>query len=244
MYTIDLRNLLHLPWKKIILLGFFTLGITVSRAQNLHQADYDAKKIRFGYLLGLTQTQYKIRYNEFFLLPGNTDYFSITSPTTYAFKMGGVVNVRIDEQWDFRTLPTVGIYSRALQVVQATATQRFQNDDKAWFELPVYLKYKSNRRGNTRMYFIGGFRYGTETNAVNFNGRRSQLNQFVIRKSDFALEYGFGFELFQQYFKLTPEIVFSHGLPNLVQPGISANTPLGSIQRLSTHGVSFHLIFE
>lgn len=244
MYTIDFRNLLCLCRKKIILLVFVIACRMPSQAQTLNQPDYDAKKVRFGYLLGLTQTHYKIRYNEFFLLPGNTDYFSITSPTTYALKMGGVMNVRLDEQWDFRFLPTVGIYSRALQVVQSTATQRFQNDDKAWFELPVYIKYKSNRRGNTRMYLVSGLRFGTETNAVNFNGRRSALNQFVIRKSDFAVEYGFGFEFFQQYFKLTPEVIFSHGLPNLVQPGISASTPLGSIQRLSTNGVSFHLIFE
>ena len=154
------------------------------------------------------------------------------------------MNARLDEQWDFRILPTVAIYSRAIDVVQASTTERYQNEDKAWFELPVYFKYKSNRRENIRMYFLGGFRFGTETNAVNFNGRRNALNQFVIRKSDFALEYGFGLELFQKYFKLTPEIVFSHGLPNLVQPGISANTPLGSIQRISTHGVTLHLIFE
>jgi len=244
MHTFDLRHLFHLHRKKISLTCLFSGLVIASFAQALHQADYDAKKVRFGYLLGVAQTHYKIRYNEFFLLPGNQNYFSITSPTTYALKMGGVMNVRVNEQWDFRILPTVAIYSRALDVVQASTTERFQNEDKAWFELPAYFKYKSNRRDNIRMYFLGGFRFGTETNAVNFNGRRSALNQFVIRKSDFALEYGFGLELFQQYFKLTPEVVFSHGLPNLVQPGFSSSTPLGSIQRLNIRGISLHLIFE
>lgn len=212
------------------------------------QADYDAKTLRFGYFLGLTNTYFNVKFNNYFVNKSN--YYSITSPPTYGLKMGGLANFRLNDYFDFRVLPTVAIYGRRLQYQYIDTTlpdsdpNKFKENtelrETAWFEIPMMLKYKSERRGNVRMYIFGGLRYGVETNAVN----RRRRQQFVTKNSDFSVEYGTGIEFFREYFKFSPEIHFSHGLKNLVDPVNNRNTPLQGVDRLTTHTVTLYILFE
>jgi hypothetical protein len=208
------------------------------------QADYDAKKVRFGYFLGISASNYGVRYNNFFLTPANANYFSVNSKKNYGLKMGGLINFNLNSRFDFRVLPTVAIYARELNINNdSTLTQK--QTDKAWFEVPVLLKYKSLRRGNVRMYMFGGFRFGFETNALNLAQKTKLNNLYTTKTSDLSVEYGAGLELFQRFFKLSPEITFSHGLSNLVDPStLNTSTALGVIQKLNTHTVTVSLLFE
>lgn len=250
MHTAHLWNLLSLRRKKIIssfvFFTLFTMGVKGQNGKVRNQADYDLKKVRFGYLIGVAQTHYTIRYNEFFLLPGNTDYYAIHSPNTFGFKMSAVMNVHLNDSFDYRILPTVAIYNRQMEVISNTSVdpQRLVNADKAWIELPILLKYKSQRRGNFRSYVVGGLRFAAETNAANFNGGSRVTNAFLIKKRDVSLDYGLGLEFFQRFFKFTPELMFSQGLTNLVDGTTGASSPLGSIGKLRSRTVTLNIIFE
>lgn len=213
-----------------------------------YQADYDAKAVRFGYFLGLTNTYFNVKFNNYFVNKDN--YYGITSPATYGLKMGGLANVRLNDYFDFRVLPTVAIYGRRLQYnyidtsLPAEDPKKYKETQElretAWFELPLMFKYKSERRGNVRMYVFGGVRYGVETNAVN----RKKKQQFTTKGSDFSIEYGTGIEFFREYFKFSPEIHFSHGLHNLVDPVNNIGTPLAGVSKLTTHTVTLYIMFE
>lgn len=212
------------------------------------QADYDAKSLRFGYFLGLTNTNFNVKFNNYFVNKDN--YYSITSPSTFGLKMGGLANFRLNDYFDFRVLPTVAIYGRRLEykyidtALPDSDPKKFKENtelrETAWFEIPMMFKYKSERRGNVRMYIFGGLRYGVETNAVN----RKKKQQFITKGSDFSVEYGTGIEFFREYFKFSPEIHFSHGLSNLVDPVNNKNTPLQGVDRLTTHTVTLYILFE
>lgn len=250
MHTAHLWNLLYLRGKKVIpFLVLFVLITSISKAQIgkvRHQADYDLKKVRFGYLIGVAQTHYTVRYNEFFLLPGNTDFYAIHSPNTFGFKMSAVMNVRINDSFDYRILPTVAIYNRQMEVISNNSQEpeKLVNADKAWIEVPFLLKYKSQRRGNFRTYVVSGLRFAAETNAVNLSGRANGSNAFLIKKRDVSLDYGVGLEFFQRFFKFTPELLFSQGLTNLVEGTTGASSPLGSIGKLRSRTVTLNIIFE
>jgi len=112
--------------------------------------------------------------------------------------------------------------------------------ETAWFELPLMLKYKSERRGNVRMYIFGGIRYAVETNAVN----RKNRTQFTTRNNDFSIEYGTGIEFFREYFKFSPELHFSHGIVNLINPVTAVGTTIAGIDKLTTHTVTLYISFE
>ncbi len=235
--------------KSIGLVVFFCLSFLICSevsAQNntkqKFQPDYDAKKTRFGYFLGLAMTNYNVRYSPYFLQPSQEKFFSVVSPKTYGLKMGGLMNIQINDNFDFRILPTVALYSRELSVNDDSL--QFKQNDKAWFELPFMLKYKSLRRGNARMYMFTGVRLAFETNAVNLAKRNKLNNPLELKHNDFNLEYGAGVELFRQYFKLAPELHFSHGIRNLIVPFINPNSPLGVVDKLNTHTVTVYLFFE
>jgi Outer membrane protein beta-barrel domain len=225
-----------------------TQGVFAQETRRHFQADYDAKTLRFGYFLGLTNTNFNVKFNNYFVNKDN--YYSITSPSTFGLKMGGLANFRLNDYFDFRILPTVAIYGRRLEykyfdtALPDTDPNKFKENtelrETAWFEIPMMLKYKSERRGNVRMYVFGGLRYGVETNAVN----RRRRQQFITKNSDFSVEYGTGIEFFREYFKFSPEIHFSHGLKNLVDPVSNKNTPLQGVDRLTTHTITFYILFE
>lgn len=214
-----------------------------------YQNDYDHKNLHFGFLIGVGQTRFNVRTNRTFQQPVNTILTSITSPPTTCFRIGGLMNVRLNDYFDFRLLPTVSIYSRSLYLTDTSQVtdDQIQFQDKAWLELPIAIKYKSERRGNIRMYAFAGFRYGRETNAINFINRSSVATTLETRTNDFSIEYGIGLEAFLRYFKFTPELHFSHGIVNNAQatvfrPGeITANQV---IERMNTNTVTLMFMFE
>lgn len=232
----------------LFLIIVLTQSVFAQQTRRHFQADYDAKTLRFGYFLGLTNTYFNVKFNNYFVNKDN--YYSITSPPVLGLKMGGLANFRLNDYFDFRVLPTVAIYGRRLEykyidmALPDDDPKKFKENtelrETAWFELPMMFKYKSERRGNVRMYVFGGLRYAVETNAVN----RRRRQQFVTKTNDFSVEYGTGIEFFREYFKFSPEIHFSHGLNNLVDPVNNRNTPLQGVDRLTTHTVTLYILFE
>ncbi len=232
--------------KKIILFLFLIfIGLQKLSAQTKlkFQPDYDAKKVHFGYFLGLSNTNYNVKFNQSYLASLNSSkVFAITSPTSTAIKAGAVINVHINDYFDFRFSPlSISIYARKLLENDSIAHDQV---DKAWFEIPAIIKYKSERRNNSRMFIFAGLKYGFETNVVNKKNGIAAVNNFATKTSDLTLEYGFGLELFREYFKVTPELHFSHGMKNLINQGENRGTFLAYVERLNTHSVTFLLVFQ
>lgn len=232
-----------LPMLGLLIATAFTL-----KAQNfkiIHQSDYDAKTVRFGYFVGVTSSNYRVKHNQLYLQDANSTITSITSPIDWGLKMGGLMNFNANANFDVRILPTVAIYSRKLWVNQDPDV--IPSREQAWFELPVLLRYKSLRRGNMRMNVFVGVRPGFETNAVNLAKKASLTKNARLRTADFSFEYGAGMELFRQFFKLAPEIHFSHGLQNIIKPAPSTATslsPIDLLDRLNSHTVTFYIMFD
>lgn len=231
--------------KKIIsVASFVCLYVQViGQVQTKFQPDYDNKKVHFGYFLGIANTNYIVKFNRSYLAAVNGQkVYAISSPSSTAIKAGGLVNIYINEYFDFRFSPlSVAIYSRKLLENDSIAHNQ---EDKAWFEIPLQVKYKSERRHNSRMFVFGGIKYGFETNIVRNRDNVSKVNNFSTKTSDFAIDYGMGLELFREYFKVTPEIHFSHGIKNMVSPGSNRSSFLSYVDKLKTHSVTFYLVFQ
>jgi hypothetical protein len=233
---------------KLLIIIFIFVGSIHSKAQVstiIHQSDYDTKLVRFGYFIGIATSNYRIKHSQLFLTSSNPDVFSITSPINYGLKIGGLINFNKGERFDIRILPTVAIYSRKLWINEDP--EIIPSREQAWFEIPVLFKYKSLRRNNMRMNVFVGLRPGFETNAVNLAKKSSLTRNARLRTADFSFEYGAGMELFRQFFKLAPEIHFSHGLKNMIKPASETSTslnPIDLLDRLNTHTVTFYIMFE
>ncbi|UBM57824.1 PorT family protein [Marinilongibacter aquaticus] len=220
------------------------------RDKVIHQADYDAKIVHFGYFLGLSVSNYRIRFTEAYARNSSNAtsngvvISALTSPTNTGLKMGGLMNVTLNPNFDLRIAPTVAIFNRKILVNEDSGI--LPSREQAWLEIPVFLRYKSMRRGNYRMNMFGGLNMGMETNAINLANKNATRSIPGLRRADFSVEYGVGAEFFRSFFKLAPELHISHGLRNMLRPGQSSTTvtPLSFIDRLNTHTVTFYLYFE
>ncbi|MFT4032827.1 MAG: porin family protein [Siphonobacter sp.] len=208
--------------------------------QRKHLEFYDDKTVHYGFFFGLPNTRFNIKHSSD-IASGSDSISHATSPTTQGFQMGFMMNVYLSPRFDFRFSPlTVSIYTRRVDYAfQNGGTQR-QSRESTWVEFPFMLKYKSIRRGNTRMYAVGGFKAGFEANLR--KGSTRDVDRLNTKAADFSVEYGVGLERFFEFFKFTPELRFSHGIVNMI--GNNNTSYTRSIKKLTSHTVTLYLMFE
>ncbi|MET3129619.1 hypothetical protein ABID42_004745 [Arcicella rosea] len=250
MLTTHFRNKYYLHRQKVILsclfFGICSVGTSIdANAQNynykrIYDEYYDDKLVHFGFLFGFGSSRFNVYHSSNFQAPGDTA-ITIVSPGNFSFQVGGLVNLKLNDRFDLKSGINIALYGRQLNY-RFTNSPDFPPElrESTWLEIPILLKYKSMRRGNSRMYVDAGVKIGLETNVrKNANNTR----KLDTRTSDLSLEYGIGFEQFFKYFKFTPELRFSHGLTNLfIAP--SVNNYARDIQRLNAHSVTLYLMFE
>jgi len=142
-----------------------------------------------------------------------------------------------------RFAPGLSFMTRRVEFVARTAGQpdtvRTQEVATTQLELPLLLKYQSQRRRNTRVYMIAGIK---PSYAVTQRQNTPETNQLKVTRTDVLLEYGFGLDLFYPYFKFGPELRFSHGLRNILDP--QNNRYSSALQSLRTNTVTLYLNIE
>lgn len=243
MHTINLRDLFHLHWGKIII-GILFLCVFSQEVEaqgqgyvRRHLEYYDDKPIHYGILFAVPMTRYNIRHSDSFATTDSA--YLIQSPLKGAFRMGFTINAYLNERFDIRTTPSVSLYEREVKYSYPNSPDKTDKRESTWLEIPLLVKYKSKRRVNTRMYMIAGVTMGIETNVKRSRGGAGSTGRLDTQTSDFTLDYGVGYERFFEFFKFAPELRFSHGLKNVFQG--SANS---GINRLTTHTVTLYLNFE
>jgi hypothetical protein len=246
--------MLSLSRKKIIV---FLLVSTVAQAQvkTKHQPNYDAKPLRFGYYIGMGSTHYITKYKDSFFSPENENaavpIYGVTSPNATTIRAGAMINYYLNDYFDVRFSPlNLSIQKRNLTYIEGVADNldegtpiKVEQVDKAWLEIPFHVKYKSERRFNSRMYVFGGARMAFETNTVGRRGSKRTSGRTSMRSADFLIEYGAGLEIFRPYFKVTPEIHFSHGLFDMIRNN-NTDHHLQHVKSLRTHMVSLLILFQ
>ncbi|WP_420150417.1 outer membrane beta-barrel protein [Spirosoma sp.] len=203
-----------------------------------HLERYDDKAIHYGFFFAAPINRFSITHSPAFLKADSA--YRIYSPNKPNFRVGFVINAFLNDRFDFRLTPSVSLVSREVHYDYPNSESKTETRESTWLDFPMLLKYKSERRNNSRMYLVAGGTFSIQTNV------RKKENQGQSRLStgnmDFAVEYGVGFEQFFEFFKFAPELRFSHGLVNLYQP--SNNAAGVGISKLTTHSVTLLLNFE
>jgi hypothetical protein len=219
----------------LALLSFTELKAQDPRWTNL--PTYDDKFMHYGFSIGLNTSTFRYKLSEQFF-NGDT-VVSIKPKPSAGFTLGFIANMRLGNKFDLRLLPTVGFYERTLEYKYVLGTQKTQTIESTFIELPLLVKYKSQRRANSRMYLIGGFKTCIEAGSKKKERKASDLR---TNSFDLALDYGVGFDFYYQLFKFSPEIRFSHGFVNLLQQDNNAYSK--SLMKLTSHTVTIYLHFE
>ncbi len=243
MVSINLWHKFYLFRKQIALVSLLMVGwITAAVAQKSKLENlpyYDKRKIHYGFLMGIHRSYFNVDYSPAFIHHQLDSIKSIMPPPRLGFDLGFIVNLRLGDFFDLRTTPKVGFYEYMLQYNYTNKLQLNQLVESTMVEIPLLMKYKSIRWGNSRIYVIGGIMPGIQA-----SGNKNDSETRKIQTANFNLngELGFGFDFYFPLFKFSPELRFSRGMLNMIkedQFGYSA-----AIARLNTNIVSFYLLFE
>ena len=247
MQNPDIRNKLYLHGSKIVLLIIISMASQgILQGQHFTYAkrnnpNYDNRRFSYGFLIGLHTTTYQIKYSKEYVLktPPYDTIYSVVPAYSPGFSLGFIVNYRLADFFDFRITPKFAFYEHRLKYQFAHSSQE-QLVETVMIELPLLLKYKSERRGNIRMYMIGGVKPGFEA-----SGKRQIENAvqgLEVKGTNLSLEAGFGFDLYYPLFKFSPEIRFSRGIVNMLDnPSNYYALPLS---RINTNTVTLYLLFQ
>jgi hypothetical protein len=216
-----------------LLLGFNALGQGKKYIQ-LHDEFYDEKPVHFGFMFGLTSSNYYANGVPSVLVNSVTgEPLALTSPKTFGFQIGGIVNYALSKHVELKSGLNIALYDRQIQFANEDLISR----ESTWLEIPLLVKFRSVRRQNHRMYLISGLKLGLEANVKKKN------TAVTANTSELSFEYGIGFERFYRFFKFSPEIRISHGLNNLFVPPGTANS-YSKLSQLNSHTISLIFNFE
>ncbi len=245
MHPFNFWNQFALHRNKIILLFCLGLAPVVSQAQVFKWArqnnpNYDQRTISYGFMIGLHTSAYQVTYADKFVDQQYDTVHSVMAEFSPGFSLGFLVNYRINEFLDLRLMPKAGFYTHKLRYKYTDETERLQFVETTHVEFPLLLKYKSMRRGNVRMYMIGGITPGFELSGK--NDIQSSAASLDIRKNNIQLEGGLGFDFYFPLFKFSQEIRFARGISNML--GSDPSIYKDPLKRLNTNTISVYFIFQ
>ncbi|GAA3926682.1 porin family protein [Hymenobacter algoricola] len=201
---------------------------------------YDDKWFHPGMYIGPNFSRYKIEQSAAYTQARNVSANSIVSP---GLSVGFIADVRLASNFNLRFLPGASFITRQVEFkpfgyspADSILTQEVGGTQ---IDLPLLLKFKSDRRRNSRVYVVGGIR-----SSVGVGNRRKDPARNLLRASasDVAIEYGVGMDLFYPLFKFAPELRFSHGLTNMLEPGNDVYSR--SLQSMKSNTVTLYLNIE
>lgn len=200
--------------------------------------NYDDKKLTYGFLIGLHTSIYQVDYSDAFVSRALDTVHSVNPEWSQGFSLGFIVNYRLTDFLDLRLTPTVAFYEQKVRYQFTNETFEDALVENTMVEFPLLLKYKSERRGNIRMYMIGGVKPGIEATAK----KDKTKAELEIKGTNLSLEAGFGFDLYYPLFKFSPEIRFSRGIVDVL--GNKSNDFGQPLQRVNTNTITVYFLFQ
>jgi hypothetical protein len=239
-------NKLHLQRNQILIVGLLLLSAISAEAQKKrwvekNNPNYDERKLTYGFLIGLHTSTYQLKYADNFNDPAKfPTLHSVIPKWKPGFSLGFIVNYRLNDLLDLRVTPKVGFYEHEVIYRYSDNTpQESRLVETTMVEMPLLLKYKSERRGNIRMYMVGGVKP-----AIEASGQKELENSetLEVKTSNLHLEAGFGFDLYYPLFKFSPEIRFSRGIVDILE---NRDNPFGEpLKRVNTNTLTIYFLFQ
>lgn len=245
MQTTYIWHKLYLHRTKIIVVLFLFVA-NMALAQKAPVTQYrlagDKAPLKYGFFLGFHQNSFGVRYSDAFeTAPSLANLLAINSKQKAGFNLGFMVNFRLVDQFSLRVVPVkIALYQHEVDYRFADGTIDTQLIETTRLEPGAFFKYRSIRRGNTRMYLIAGMSASLRTGKA----KETDTGGLVIRKADVRAEIGLGIEKYFKFFKFSPELRYSRGLLNVLQVAdINSIYSLG-IDRIVTHNFTLYLHFS
>lgn len=232
-------------------------------AQGNYGGGIDEKYFNFGFRFLYVSSEFKIQKTDNWRKNNFEDGVQVTDSLigikgiqNPGFGLGFVSNLSLSSNVDLRFTPTFVLADRVIdyqfkdkaqyEIKDAMSPDGFtrRTVQSTMFEFPLSIKIKSDRRNNFRAYMIGGMKYGLDISSEKSadKGDALVLKTLKNKKGFLSYEAGIGFDLYLEYFKLSPEIKLSNSIGNVM---VRENHPYSNpIDKLFLRNFVFSLYFE
>jgi len=233
-------------------------------AQGNYGGGVDDQNLHFGFGFQYLSSEYKIQkfadWEQPFFEDGKqvtSGLRSIRSIQNPGFGIGFVSDLYVTPNVNLRFTP---VFVFADRIVDYQFVDGESNDRKGvkspegftrrtvsstMFEFPLGVKIKSDRRNNFRAYLLAGAKYGVDIAAkknADDEGEIAINKQLKNSKGILSYEVGIGFDLYFEFFKLSPEIKLSNSIKSILK---REDHPYSSpIEKLYLRNFVFSLYFE
>lgn len=246
MHSINLWHKLHLHRTKVILLLLLLATVSLQAQKRkagvtIYRVESDQKRIKYGFFLGGHQAHFGLKYADAFASsPEYENVRSITPNPKLGFNLGFMINLRLADQVSLRFVPVkIGLYQHEVQYNFIDGSVDTQLMETTRLEPGVFIKYRSIRRQNSRMYLIAGFSASIRSGKEDIDTSQDRLE---VGKTNFKVEIGIGLDQYFEFFKFAPELRYARGLNNVMTD--ANNFYHNGISQLVTHNFSLYLHFS
>ncbi len=241
----------HLLWYKVcfrkplILLIAGILLCASLKAQQIYRADHDDWTYYFGLTLGYNSAY--LHHTKSTRFMQNDSVLTVEPGSSGGIVMGLLATARISDRLQIRTNPQLIIGGAKYFNYSLGSRQAFEQPTvkqtlpATLVSFPVHMKLNSDRIGNFRMYLLGGLRYDMDLSS-NSSARNAE-DLIKLKRNDYLIETGLGFNFYLPFVTISPEIKFSRGITNMHQtdPALKYSSVIDKIQ---SRMIVFSLHFE
>lgn len=212
------------------------------RMENLPK--FDRRPYHFGFLLGANQMNFSLKTETD--LSQFDSLLSITTKPDFGFDIGIVSSLKLTKYLSVRFIPTLSFGNRSVEYTlryrDSINIQQVKKIESTFMSFPLYIKYQSKRLGNFRAYILGGANFSIDMASQEKKKNKEGEAPIKLRRNDYMVDVGTGFDFFLPYFKFGIELRMSYGLRNLLVPENTIYT--NSIKRLNSKIFQLSFTFE
>ncbi len=205
----------HLLRKQIVLIVivFFVCNVSQAQYKQLNRADHDEVPYYFGITLAYNNSYMAATKHPKFITDDSIS--SVQPGASGGIALGLLATVKLNYCWEFRFNPQLIIGGTKNFVYQTNYPVREEKKilQSTIVSFPFQFKLNSDRLNNFRTYVLMGVKY--DMDLASTSAARNAEDLVKLKKNDFAIEAGIGFNFFLPFVTFSPELKFSYGLTNV-----------------------------
>lgn len=199
------------------LVFFLVFSISGFSQRTLNRENHDNLPYYFGIYLAYNNTYLHPTKDMRFLQ--NDSILTAEPGASGGVALGFLSTFKLSDHWEFRLNPNliIGGARYFTYTLNNPAPGEGLTEKKtlpsAVFSFPFQFKFNSDRIDNFRVYML--FDAYVASDLMANSGNRNAQDLIKLKKNDFGLETGIGFNFYLKFVTLSPEIKFTYGLANL-----------------------------
>ena len=178
----------------------------------------DAKRVHFGFSVGMNFQNLAITNNGFITNDGDEWYADVPSHSP-GFSVNVLADLRLADHFNLRLSPGLYFGNKVVKFLnhrgnpdwaEQSRYKQSQNIKSTYIVVPIDVKMSAKRYHNMRPYFTSGVMYVHDL-------AKDRSEQLKLKDGDLMLTVGMGCDFYMPFFKLCPEVKFCFGMKNLLE---------------------------